>query len=713
MGPDELDNTGKGTGAGVAAGSALTLYEGTRETDLVNEEIDERILKLLGLDEVFDIDYATYLTLLKEKMVAGRMNDNKMPTEEVEILTNEFKRVKGKVGRFKIKAKKIDAESLGVKGKLPISKDKFFLTETAIIPEKESRDENEDKLLEAVTRINDTLDSIVSILRNQNKFTKQQQEKDRRTVERVGRDKKEADLEKPLNAAKSLAKKVVAPFQSILDRIFRFIGFTFLGYAFNKLIKWFSDPANKEKIEVLGRFLKDWWPTLLLAVGLFATPFGKFVRTIIGTVAKLTLRLARFAIPKLLRFVGQNPKAALALTAVSAAGIGAAVREGQVAEQRKQLDPNAITPEETADTGKTPGPMQLFLESGQKMGLGFQNGGNIFSGLVGSDTGTTVTGAGVDTQALPILGDNNNMLGTGVLRVGELVMTPEQQQRQINMTGVDPRQFVNGKGRKINTQNIRATFGSSIGFNEGGQVFGFNNGGMFGSSIGFNEGGQVFGFNNGGMVGSTAAPFGNFLNRLGSMGLPGTGSVVAPRGSQMGFQNKLLGIPLNRTVINQQAGQRLSPRSVQRYNQSPSAPSIIKPWSHYDSTQVSFPKIKSQSSSGLNLNLQQNVQTIQGAAKRQEVIMRQMGYEPDGYVNLRGQPVNLGPQSRSIPVPGKSPIPVKTSIVVLPPVAAKSPTPPPSQRAPGQVPSVTISSFSESRNRVVAALGLSDVIGVG
>ena len=326
------------------------------------------------------------------------------------------------------------------------------------------------------------------------------------------------------------------------------------------------------------------------------------------------------------------------------------------------------------------------------MGLGFQNGGNIFSGLVGSDTGTTVTGAGVDTQALPILGDNNNMLGTGVLRVGELVMTPEQQQRQINMTGVDPRQFVNGKGRKINTQNIRATFGSSIGFNEGGQVFGFNNGGM---------------------VGSTAAPFGNFLNRLGSMGLPGTGRVVAPRGSQMGFQNKLLGIPLNRTVINQQAGQRLSPRSVQRYNQSPSAPSIIKPWSHYDSTQVSFPKIKSQSSSGLNLNLQQNVQTIQGAAKRQEVIMRQMGYEPDGYVNLRGQPVNLGPQSRSIPVPGKSPIPVKTSIVVLPPVAAKSPTPPPSQRAPGQVPSVTISSFSESRNRVVAALGLSDVIGVG
>jgi hypothetical protein len=29
-------------------------------------------------------------------------------------------------------------------------------------------------------------------------------------------------------------------------------------------------------------------------------------------------------------------------------------------------------------------------------------------------------------------------------------------------------------------------------------------------------------------------------------------------------------------------------------------------------------------------------------------MMRQMGYEPDGYVNLRGQPV-IGPQSRVLP----------------------------------------------------------------
>ena len=36
--------------------SALTLYKGTRQDDLVDEEVDERILRLLGLEDTFDID---------------------------------------------------------------------------------------------------------------------------------------------------------------------------------------------------------------------------------------------------------------------------------------------------------------------------------------------------------------------------------------------------------------------------------------------------------------------------------------------------------------------------------------------------------------------------------------------------------------------------------------------------------------------------------
>jgi hypothetical protein len=53
------------------------------------------------------------------------------------------------------------------------------------------------------------------------------------------------------------------------------------------------------KVEVLKRFLKDWWPTLLTAYGLFATPFGLFVRS--------TLKLLRGFIPQMARFMLAHP----------------------------------------------------------------------------------------------------------------------------------------------------------------------------------------------------------------------------------------------------------------------------------------------------------------------------------------------------------------------------------------------------------------------
>ena len=56
-----------------------------QETELVDDEIDERILALLGLENINDIDYATYKTLLREKMAEGRMTSTQMPTEEVEL----------------------------------------------------------------------------------------------------------------------------------------------------------------------------------------------------------------------------------------------------------------------------------------------------------------------------------------------------------------------------------------------------------------------------------------------------------------------------------------------------------------------------------------------------------------------------------------------------------------------------------------------------
>ena len=136
---------------------------------MVDEYIDERILKLLGLDDVFDIDYGTYVSLLKERLVASRNFNKNLSTEEDELLVEEFRKVKGKVGRFKIRKKKITAENLGVTGPVRVSKERFYLTSKAVVPQPAApvAESSED-----VKNISYSLDSILKSLTEQNKLTK-------------------------------------------------------------------------------------------------------------------------------------------------------------------------------------------------------------------------------------------------------------------------------------------------------------------------------------------------------------------------------------------------------------------------------------------------------------------------------------------------------------------------------------------------------------
>ena len=378
---------------------ALALYEGTRDDDLVSEEVDERILKLLGLDDVFDIDYATYMSLLRGKMAEARMVDKKLSTDETMLLTDEFKRVKGKVGRFKLKKKKITAENLGVTGPIQVSKQQYFLTSKAIVPETSGTGDDNGDLLKNVITINETVSKILESISAQNKLIKKGEETERKKREEEQRKKREEGLEKGLSKIASVASKILAPVRGILDKILNFILYTLLGRAFVKFIDWFNDPKNKEKVEVLKRFLKDWWPTLLGALVLFTTPFGKFVRGFIGTVTKLTLRLAKFAIPKLLGFVKSNPKTA-ALLAAGTAAVGAGIymqsQRGQRDKELQGVDPNY---------GKKPGPMKSIIDFATGGAMQFKGGGMVplpafdNGGYVDEDTGITVTGAGADTQA--------------------------------------------------------------------------------------------------------------------------------------------------------------------------------------------------------------------------------------------------------------------------------------------------------------------------
>ena len=189
--------------------SQLTIVPDNKtEQDLVDEQIDERILNILGLQDVFDIDYGTYVSLLRERVAAARMTDTQMSTEESELVTDEFKRVRGKTGRFKIKKKKVNIENVvGVKPKKESTQldPKKLLPGTAEAPEKKIEDlieeEKDDSkelrkflmgdLFEAVQNINSSLKEILTLMQNQSELDKKTSEKGRIEGQKQSKKKRE------------------------------------------------------------------------------------------------------------------------------------------------------------------------------------------------------------------------------------------------------------------------------------------------------------------------------------------------------------------------------------------------------------------------------------------------------------------------------------------------------------------------------------------
>ena len=375
--------------------NALTLYEGTRQDDLINEEIDERILKLLGLEDVFDIDYSTYLTLLKEKMIAARMTQQNLSTEESELLTNEFKRIKGKVGRFTIKKKKIKVDNIGAslsqigQGKsqklLPADIIKGDADESKTIEGKDT--EKKDSLSKYLLEIIEIVKSIRSILENQNKLTKQIRDSERKRLEKEQRAAKEDALEKKKESSGFLKKlKGALPQLSIFDKIKKFITNVLLGKAVLGILDWLADPKNKKKIDSIVQFLKDFAPAIATAAFLFLTPFGAFIKGVVGLIVRFTALMITKAIPALLKglarlgkFAVKNPLAVAAI----AAGTGAVIASQMNESNRDKLaedDPNIVKP---GEKDRTPSPSQLQSEEVLQRGLNFFSGGGP---AMGTDT---------------------------------------------------------------------------------------------------------------------------------------------------------------------------------------------------------------------------------------------------------------------------------------------------------------------------------------
>ena len=255
-GLDDLLDSIRGKSGGNKSGALAVYVPDEREEDLVSEQIDERILALLGLEDAIDIDYATYKTLLREKIMEGMMADSKMPTEETEILTEEFKRVKGNTGRFKVKKEKIKFESFVANVKTsqrsrPQSS-LLALPGTAEPDVEVGQDPGvegiqkflggiSDKLAEIEKNLGDMLDMEA----REAAAEKREVDKERVAGEKVKKRRQESKLESGIKGVgKKITEAVVKPVKSLFEQIINFFVQIFLGSLVMNLIKFLENPMT-------------------------------------------------------------------------------------------------------------------------------------------------------------------------------------------------------------------------------------------------------------------------------------------------------------------------------------------------------------------------------------------------------------------------------------------------------------------------------------
>ena len=251
-GLDDLLDSIRGKSGGNKSGALAVYVPDEREEDLVSEQIDERILTLLGLEDAIDIDYATYKTLLRERMIEGRMADSKMPTEETEILTEEFKRVKGNTGRFKVKKEKIKFDSFVANVKT--SERARPQPSLLALPGTADPDIGQDPgsggiksflgdISNKLTKIESNLSDMLDISAEELEIQKKESDADRVAGEKKKKRDKESGLEKSAKGfKKTVTDKVTKPLKSMFDTIIDFFKNIFLGNAIKGLIEILDDP---------------------------------------------------------------------------------------------------------------------------------------------------------------------------------------------------------------------------------------------------------------------------------------------------------------------------------------------------------------------------------------------------------------------------------------------------------------------------------------
>ena len=151
-----------------------------------------------------------------------------------------------------------------------------------------------------LTKIAGDVNVIKGIVASQESIEKNKLDDTREAREKKRRSMKENLLEggkKMYDKVAGTFGKVLEPAKGIFESIFNFLKLFILGAGLMKLLDWFGNPDNKDKIQSIFRFLKDWWPVLVaglmalfpgvaLIPGLIALTVG-FLPKLINTVKML------------------------------------------------------------------------------------------------------------------------------------------------------------------------------------------------------------------------------------------------------------------------------------------------------------------------------------------------------------------------------------------------------------------------------------------
>ena len=202
---------------------------------------------------------------------------------------------------------------------------------------------------DSITKIAASVVSIAEILAGRQKALDNAAAFDRRKAEQEKRGVAEGNLEKKFEGLKSEAEKVISPVKSILDRIIDFFVTVFLGRVVYKLLEWFGDKKNADKVRAIGRFLGDHWPKLLALYLVFGNAFGRFAlgltkvvaKGAVGLLAKILLLSKAQKLRGLGRFLGGRGgkvlAGAVATTAIVTGGL--ALSEGLKGSDEPKPEP--------------------------------------------------------------------------------------------------------------------------------------------------------------------------------------------------------------------------------------------------------------------------------------------------------------------------------------------------------------------------------------